>query len=86
MVFGKPVVLQVTGRDRYKLTLAVMMVDAVNVNLAMAKRGMAWRYEKYSKDAELLAAQESAKAGRKGLWIDAAPVPPWEWRARAKGK
>jgi endonuclease YncB( thermonuclease family) len=85
-VFSKTVVLQVTGKDRYKRTLAVVMVEGVNVNLEMVRRGFAWRFDKYSKDAELLAAQEEAKAGRQGLWRDPEPVPPWEWRAKGKTK
>lgn len=84
LVFGKSVVLQVTGKDRYKRTLAVVMVDGMNANLEMVQRGMAWRFDKYSKDAALLAAQNKAKAGKLGLWRDPEPVAPWEWRARAK--
>lgn len=56
----------------------------MNVNLEMVKRGLAWRYEKYSKDAELLAAQEEARRGKVGLWRDPEPVAPWEWRAKKK--
>lgn len=26
--------------------------------------------------------EENAKASRVGLWKDAKPVPPWEWRRR----
>jgi len=86
LVFGKTVNLHVTGKDRYKRTLAVVVVEGVNVNLELVRRGMAWRYDKYSKDAALLAAQDEAKAARRGLWADAAPVPPWEWRTKAKTK
>lgn len=86
LVFGKPVVLQVTGQDRYKRTLAIVMVGSVNVNLEMVKRGLAWRFDKYSKDAALLAAQEAAKAGKLGLWRDPEPVAPREWRTEAKVK
>jgi endonuclease YncB( thermonuclease family) len=32
----------------------------------------------------VLAAQNAAKGTRRGLWSDPAPVPPWEWRAKAK--
>jgi micrococcal nuclease len=56
------------------------------VNLEMVRAGMAWRYDKYSKDAELLAAQEAAKEGRLGLWRDREPVAPWDWRAMVKAK
>ena len=84
LVFGRTVNLHVTGKDRYKRTLAVVMVEGLNVNREMVLRGLAWRYEKYSKDAALLAAQREAQSARRGLWADASPVPPWEWRVRAK--
>lgn len=61
LVFGKALTLQVTGKDRYGRTLAVVMVEGVNVNLEMVRRGLAWRYDKYSKDAALLATQNAAK-------------------------
>ena len=86
LVFGKSVMLHVTGKDRYKRTLAVVVVNGLNVNLEMVRRGLAWRYDKYSKDAELLAAQEAARKGKRGLWIDPNAVPPWEWRAKGKKK
>lgn len=83
LVFGKSVNLQVTGTDRYKRTLAVIMAGGLNVNREMVRLGLAWRYEKYSKDAALLAAQNEAKEARRGLWADASPVPPWEWRSNS---
>ena len=82
MVFGKVVSLHVTGKDRYKRTLAVVMAGGLNVNREMVIQGLAWRYEKYSKDAALLAAQNEAIGQRRGLWADTSPVPPWEWRKR----
>lgn len=84
LVFGRDVTLQLTGKDRYKRTLAVVLVAGVNVNLEMVRLGLAWRYDKYSKDEALLAAQNAAKGAMRGLWSDPAPVPPWEWRALAK--
>lgn len=84
LVFGKVVTLQVTGTDRYKRTLAVVVADGVNANLELVRRGLAWRYDQYSKDAALLAAQNEAKKAKRGLWRDPAPVPPWEWRKKGK--
>ncbi len=43
----------------------------------MVRAGMAWRFDKYSKDGAFQTAQEEA---RRGLWVDPAPVAPWEWR------
>lgn len=86
LVFGKEVTLQVTGTDRYKRTLAVVLVAGVNVNLDLVRQGLAWRYDKYNKDAALLNAQNAAKGAKRGMWADPVPVQPWEWRAKAKAK
>ena len=84
LAFGRRVQVQVTGVDRYKRTLGVVLVDGKNINLEMVRRGLAWRYDQYSKDAALLAAQDAAKAARRGLWADVEPVAPWAWRKLKK--
>jgi micrococcal nuclease len=84
LAFGRRVQVQVTGVDRYKRTLGVVFADRENVNLAMVRRGMAWRYDQYSKDAALLEAQNAAKGAKRGLWADASPVAPWAWRKSKK--
>jgi endonuclease YncB( thermonuclease family) len=49
---------------------------------------MVWDYKEYQHEQptqeRLVYAQEeeNAKASRVGLWKDAKPVPPWEWRKR----
>jgi len=80
LVFGKDVEIRATGKDRYGRTLARVFVDGADVNLAMVKAGMAWRFDKYSKDRAFQSAQEEAQRARRGLWADPAPVAPWEWR------
>jgi len=82
LVFGKGVEIRATGKDRYGRTLARVFVAGIDVNLAMVKAGMAWRFDKYSKDGAFQTAQEEARRARRGLWADAAPVAPWEWRKR----
>ncbi len=57
MVFNKDVTLNVIGTDRYGRTLARVIVDGLDVNLELVKRGLAWRYDKYSKEQALLDAQ-----------------------------
>ena len=52
----------------------------------MVADGLAWHYVRYSKDARLAAAERDARAAKRGLWADKAPVPPWEWRATAKDR
>ena len=48
--------------------------------------GMAWHYKEYQHEQTTQDRlvyrdeEESARARRVGLWTDAKPVPPWEWR------
>lgn len=35
---------------------------------------------RYSSDATLAAAESEARSARRGLWADAQPIAPWEWR------
>lgn len=68
------------GGDRYGRRIGVLMVNGENVNAQMVKRGMAWVYERYNSDPELPALERAARAARVGLWADANPVAPWEFR------
>lgn len=58
------------------------MVDA---NLTMVKNGAAWRAAKDSEKAYALAEKE-ARTGKRGLWADANPVRPADWRRKNKAK
>ncbi|RYD24580.1 MAG: micrococcal nuclease [Verrucomicrobiaceae bacterium] len=85
MVFGKPVELRNTSRDRYGRTVAAVIVDgATEVNPAMVRAGMAWHYKAYSKDAALAQAEQEARAAKRGLWQEGKPVAPWEFRKKPK--
>ena len=35
-------------------------------------------------DGSMLDAEAADRSGRLGLWVDANPVPPWEWRAQKR--
>lgn len=75
--------------DRYGRQVCKIIVAGRDVNAAMIESGMAWHYAAYAKtqpreDALAYArAQDRARLQRAGLWTDAAPVAPWDWR-RAK--
>jgi len=54
--------------------------------MAQKTVGLAWHEKKCAKeqteeDRERYAfAEEEAQAKRAGVWADAGPVPPWDWR------
>ena len=88
LVFGKVVDVQAKGKDRYGRTLAeVISEDKWSLNRALVWYGMAWWYKKYApKNKDLEKLESEARKAKRGLWTDAAPVPPWQWREEHKKK
>ena len=86
LVFGKEVTIQTHGKDKYKRTLAdVILPDGMSLNQELVKQGWCWWYRKYAPGDTVLEGLESeAREARKGLWVDPEPVPPWEWRKRSR--
>jgi micrococcal nuclease len=80
MCFGKTIQVFQTGTDRYQRVIAFIGVNGVNINAEMIRNGLAWHYRQYSKSAELQQLEDAARAYRSGLWVDANPVYPEEFR------
>lgn len=92
LVFDKTVNVETDKRDRYRREVGKVLVNGRDVNLVQVERGMAWFYRQYQReqspnDRKLYeAAENAARAGRRGLWRDTDPVPPWEFRhTKTKG-
>ena len=83
---GKTVTIHGQGQDRYGRTLASVDIEGDDLGHRLVADGLAWHYTRYSKDAGLAAAEREARAARRGLWADKAPVPPWEWRRQEKAR
>jgi len=84
------------GEVRLRVTGACGQPDcarAEDVGLAQIESGLAWHYRQYQNEQTMeqrrryALAEQSARAKREGLWKDARPVPPWEYRSsqRAAG-
>jgi endonuclease YncB( thermonuclease family) len=88
LVFGQDVVVQWTKSDRYGRRLGTVMVGALNANLEQLRAGLAWYYRAYASDVPAAlrlsydAAESEAKAAKRGLWHDMAPIAPWDYRSR----
>ncbi|MEF8723164.1 MAG: thermonuclease family protein [Candidatus Accumulibacter delftensis] len=95
LVFGKQVDVQWNKRDRYRRIIGKVMVQpsdcqtcptTLDAGLAQITTGLAWWYEKYAKDqsagdaGRYAFAEQEARDKRAGLWTDANPTPPWDWR------
>lgn len=76
--------LHVFNHDRYGRTVARVKCDDVDANAEQVRLGMAWVYDKYAKDHSLYRFQDKARATHQGLWTDPTPIPPWEFRKKAR--
>lgn len=90
LAYGREASAACQRPDRYGRQVCKVLVGGRDVNAAMIAAGMAWHYTAYAKtqraeDASAYArAQDRAQRQRVGLWADAAPVAPWEWRRANK--
>jgi endonuclease YncB( thermonuclease family) len=86
LVFGKDVELRFHTVDTYGRLVCMVFVDGKDAGLELVKEGFAWAYAKYLPEASVetqqsyTAAEAAARAARIGLWADADPQPPWEYR------
>lgn len=81
LCFGQNVTIQAQKYDRYKRLIAVVINSRKQtVNQEMIKKGMAWHFKKYSTDPLYAQLEIEARRNKVGLWKDAKPTPPWEWR------
>ena len=87
LVFGKTIDVDPTDTDKYGRTVARISIDGKSVNAAQLRSGYAWLYRKYCNAliCTMWAGIESqARTEKIGLWSDASPTAPWEWRHRSQ--
>ena len=89
LVSDKRVRIEPETVDQYGRTVGVVLVNGKNINEQMVTNGHAWVFRKYCTAdycKEWLKLEEKARKSQAGLWQDANPMPPWEWRAEQKGR
>lgn len=81
-----------TTMDRYGRHVGLLAVEtaqgAIDAGWWQVQSGYAWVYERYIEEIpprlrlRYREAQVQAREERLGLWADARPVAPWDWRRR----
>ena len=94
LAFGKAARVELVDRDRWGRIVGRVYVGVfrepgatpieLEINSDLVRQGFAWVFRKYRHRPALLELETDAKANRRGLWADVAPVPPWEWRRARK--
>jgi endonuclease YncB( thermonuclease family) len=60
-------------------------VQCMNVHHTLVKDGWCWWYRiKAPGNTKLERLEKDARETKKGLWVDPAHMPPWEWRKRRR--
>jgi micrococcal nuclease len=82
---GQVVSLTIGGKDIRGRTVAKVFAGSTSINLSLVQEGQAAVYPQYLKECpelrdHLLSAEASAKSRRLGLWAQANPVMPWDYR------
>jgi len=71
----------VQDTDDYGRQVGTVYLESRNINLEMVAEGHAWWYEFFAPDNhELRQAQITAEESQLGLWRNANPVEPYDWR------
>lgn len=82
LAHGHVIRVKVRDRDRYGRTVGEAWVGGEHLNAVLVENGLAWAYRRYS--TEFVPLERAARRRKVGLWTDPHPVPPWEWRSRAR--
>jgi micrococcal nuclease len=87
VVKGEHVVVYDEGTDQYGRMIGTVIMGNENINALMVEDGYAWVYDQFAKDvdgAALNELEQVAREKKKGLWQDANPIPPSEFRKSQK--
>ena len=99
LVFNKEVRVDWEKRDKYRRIVGKVWVQpascptcatTLDAGHAQVTMGLAWWYRKYGNEQSAQDrgayefSEQEARAKRAGLWADADPVPPWDWRKQAR--
>lgn len=90
LIDGKIVTVDYNKLDRYQRAVGKVTFNGQDVNLRQIKLGLAWHYKKYEKEQDVedrsiyANAEYIAQVVKAGLWFDANPTAPWDYRKQKR--
>jgi endonuclease YncB( thermonuclease family) len=88
LIRGKTVDLSCYKQDPRGRQVCRVFVAGSDVGLKMVEQGAAWHFKAFAKEQTAeerkayAAAEDAARAAKRGIWVQANPMPPWECRDR----
>lgn len=89
---GKQVIVEWSKRDDYGRIVGKVIYKGQDINLQQIQKGMAWHYKHYEREQEpedrsrYAQAEYLAQREKLGLWQDANPTPPWQYRRNQRSR
>jgi endonuclease YncB( thermonuclease family) len=84
LCFRKQAEVGPTAMDRYRRMVARVQCNGIDASAEQVRAGMAWAFTRYLRDPAIASLEKEAREERRGLWVDASPVPPWVWREQRR--
>jgi endonuclease YncB( thermonuclease family) len=82
-IVGQTVTADVITVDQFERLVVRMRLNEQDVNLALITQGHAWWFRRFAANEQAYRlAEAAAKKARRGLWSDASPEAPWDYRDR----
>ena len=86
LIAEKTVSVEEIDKDRYGRVVGRVTIGGKLVNAEVVQAGLAWRYVQFDRRNEFGGLEDDARRHRRGLWADAHPIAPWEWRKGEKDR
>jgi micrococcal nuclease len=78
---------QIIGDVYFKEAQATGSDEEFHLNNHLVENGLAWHFVRFAPDNKTLASSEQrARESKAGLWAEADPVAPWDWRRQQAEK
>ena len=88
LIYNRTIQVEYSKYDKYGRIIGKVSLKGKDICLEQLSKGMAWHYKKYQNeqsiiDRELYSSTESkARDSKIGLWNDAQPKTPWDFRKK----
>ena len=86
LCWGSWATLRPEKEDRYGRTVGRVECRGKDASAEQVRAGMAWAFTRYLTDPAIRRFEVDAKVAGTGLWREADPMPPWEWRAQIRAR
>lgn len=90
LLANREAVAECSKIDRYRREVCRVLMGGADAGLEQVRAGLAWFFKRYAKELppdrrqQYADMEAQAKAEQRGLWADAEPVAPWDWRAQSR--